>query len=69
MNLAPYELKARMDGWKPYEKGAVMGMGIGGHHSPRAASVDWLTPPEILRALGHLCGMVEWVATGEGVPH
>lgn len=29
-----------------------MRKGIGGHQSTRAGSVSWLTPPEILRALG-----------------
>ena len=27
-------------------------LGIGGHHSARSGSVEWLTPPEILAALG-----------------
>ena len=26
--------------------------GIGGHHSPKAGTVEWLTPPEIIAALG-----------------
>ncbi len=26
--------------------------GIGGHHSARAATVEWLTPPEIIASLG-----------------
>lgn len=28
------------------------GLGIGGHHAPVAATDEWLTPPEILAALG-----------------
>lgn len=27
-------------------------MSIGGHHSPRSLKEEWLTPPEIVRALG-----------------
>lgn len=28
------------------------GLGMGGHHSPTMLKDEWLTPPEILRALG-----------------
>ena len=31
---------------------ASAGRGIGGHHSPRMGKDEWLTPPEILTALG-----------------
>lgn len=37
--------------------------GIGGHHSPAAATVEWLTPPDILARLGRFdldpCAPVE----------
>lgn len=29
-----------------------MSLGIGGHHSPRMQSDEWLTPPEVVHALG-----------------
>lgn len=29
-----------------------MNKGIGGHHSPKARTVEWLTPPKIIGALG-----------------
>jgi hypothetical protein len=29
-----------------------MGVGMGGHHSPASETVVWLTPPDILSALG-----------------
>jgi hypothetical protein len=32
--------------------GGGMTAGIGGHHSPRAITDEWLTPPEVLAALG-----------------
>ena len=38
--------------------------GIGGHHSPRAATTTWLTPLNIVRALGEFdldpCGHPGW---------
>ena len=30
-----------------------LALGIGGHHSARATTNEWLTPPALLRALGH----------------
>ncbi len=42
-----------LTGHKGQTRRGVVGLGVGGHHRPfRGQTDDWLTPPEILNALG-----------------